>query len=103
MNPAGELSTFMTVRGIEELSGLVQDGVVYQTYESFKPKCLQRLHSVVKIADNNYKDENRLAVLREECIDTKYFLDAGMTFEEKETQCDLFAEHINTAREEELD
>merc|ERR1719161_408757 len=103
MNPAGELMLdhFITMKGIEEIKGLANDGLIYQSYESFLPKCLERLHSVVKIADNNYKDRDRVEVLREECEATTFFLRDGLSAKEKEKQCEIFAAHINKARDEE--
>jgi hypothetical protein len=107
LNPAGEIDQFssltLNLKGVEELSGLYADGETYQSYDTFLPKCLERLHSVVKIADKNYADKERKAVLKEECMKTKYFLESGVTYSEKEKQCTIFAEDINAAREKELD
>merc|ERR1719359_1855958 len=86
---------------IEELSGLAKDGQIYQSYETFLPKCLERLQSVTKISDTNYKHRDRVEVLREECMATTHFFKDGLTYGEKEKQCDLFAAHINAAADKE--
>jgi len=103
INPAGDfmLDHFITMKGIEELSGLAKDGQIYQSYETFLPKCLERLQSVTKISDTNYKHRDRVEVLREECMATTHFFKDGLTYGEKEKQCDLFAAHINAAADKE--